>query len=147
MLLEQHRAARRGIQPAENVEKRRFPASGGTEQHEQLSAVEIQVKRAKRLHDDVAGSIDLGEPPREEHPSEVDAAMFGVGQGRRLWGKAGIHASAYEWTGDGAVGCCLIRSRSCAANRTQGTRSGHSVERANATTIHQRAILRGIPAL
>jgi hypothetical protein len=56
---ELHAATRRDIEAAENVEQRGFPAAGGTEQHEELTAVEIEVDGPECMHLHIAHLIDL----------------------------------------------------------------------------------------
>ena len=61
-----HVAAGRHVEPAENVEQRRFAAARGPEQHDEFARVKVQIDAAQRVHLDLAHAIDLGEPARFE---------------------------------------------------------------------------------
>ena len=63
-----HRLAGRGrIEPAENIEQRRFAGARRPQQHDEFALVDVEVDVAKRMHRDLAHDIDLRQPARAEH--------------------------------------------------------------------------------
>lgn len=55
------------VEATENVEQRRFSASGSAEQRHELAPTELEVDAAKRDDVDLAHPIDLGQAPAGEN--------------------------------------------------------------------------------
>ncbi len=61
-----HVAAGRHVEPAEDVEQRRFAAARRAEQHDELALVEVEVDPAERDDVDLAHPVDLRQASRAE---------------------------------------------------------------------------------
>ena len=59
-----HRAARRHIEAADDVEERRFAAAGRPEHDDELAGSDRQRHAAQRMHVDLAHPVDLGDIPQ-----------------------------------------------------------------------------------
>jgi len=59
-------AARRHVQPAEDVEQRALAAAGGPEQHDELAALDVERDAGQGHHVHLAGAIHLRELPGRE---------------------------------------------------------------------------------
>ena len=76
-------AAARSVEAPEDVEQRGLAAARRTEQHDELARLEQEVEAAQRVHFDVSGAVDLGQPPRTKGGSPVAHAAI-MGRSRRI---------------------------------------------------------------
>ena len=60
-------ARSRRIQPAEDVEQRRFAAAGRAEHHHKLALKQLQINAAQRPYFDIAHAVHLGQPAGAEN--------------------------------------------------------------------------------
>src|SRR5690606_13691159 len=59
-------AARRRVEPAEDVEERRLAATRCAEQHDELARIQGEIDAAQRMHFDLAGPIDFADGVRTQ---------------------------------------------------------------------------------
>ena len=71
------RAARGGIQPADEIEEGRLARPGRAQQHHEFTLGQIKVHAAQRMHRGMTGAIGLGQPPGDDQRGRM-----GVGLGR-----------------------------------------------------------------
>ena len=73
-------AARRDVEPAEDVEEGGLAAAGGSEEDKELPREEVEVHIAQGIDFHLAHVVDLGQSPRPEHGRHVHACnMDGAG--------------------------------------------------------------------
>jgi hypothetical protein len=78
VLEEVQRPAGRHVEPAEDVEQRRFAAAGRPEQHHQLSVEEREIHARERAHHDLAHHVGLGQALRDEDRSRRVVHALGL---------------------------------------------------------------------